>query len=180
MDNFIGEIRLFAGNFPPLGWAFCDGSLLSIAQNTALFALIGTTYGGNGQTTFALPDLRGRVPLHQGTQPGTANNYVMGQQAGAETVTLTSNQIPLHSHSASASTAVPPATGSGITLTGPAVYVPAAPAKPKFYAPAGSATVAMSAQAIQPAGGNQPHDNMAPFLAVSFIIAIEGIFPSQN
>lgn len=180
MDNFIGEIRLFAGNFPPLGWAFCDGSQLSIAQNTALFALIGTTYGGNGQTTFALPDLRGRVPLHQGTQPGTGNSYVMGQQAGVETVTLTSNQIPSHNHSASASTAVPPATGTGINLTGPTSYVPAAPAKPKFYAPAGSSAVAMSPQAIQPAGGSQPHDNMAPFLALSFIIAIEGIFPSQN
>lgn len=180
MDNFIGEIRLFAGNFPPLGWAFCDGSLLSIAQNTALFALIGTTYGGDGQTTFGLPDLRGRVPLHHGTQPGTGNSYDMGQQAGVETVTLTSNQIPSHNHSASASTAVPPATGTGISLTGPAPYVPAAPAKPKFYAPAGTGTVAMSPQSIQPAGGNQPHNNMAPFLALSFIIAIEGIFPSQN
>ncbi|WP_426335718.1 phage tail protein [Pseudoduganella sp. R-31] len=180
MDNFIGEIRLFAGNFPPLGWAFCDGSLLSIAQNTALFALIGTTYGGNGQTTFALPDLRGRVPLHQGTQPGTANTYVMGQQAGVETVTLASNQLPSHNHSASASTAVPPATGTGINLTGPTTYVPAAPAKPKFYAPAGSSMVPMSPQAIQPAGGNQSHNNMAPFLALSFIIAIEGIFPSQS
>lgn len=180
MDNFIGEIRLFAGNFPPLGWAFCDGSLLSIAQNTALFALIGTTYGGDGLTTFGLPDLRGRVPLHHGTQPGTGNSYAMGQQAGVETVTLNSNQIPSHNHSASASTAVPPATGAGINLTGPAPYVPAAPAKPKFYAPAGTGTVAMSPQAIQPAGGNQPHNNMAPFLALSFIIAIEGIFPSQN
>jgi microcystin-dependent protein len=180
MDNFIGEIRLFAGNFPPLGWAFCDGSLLSIAQNTALFALIGTTYGGNGQTTFALPDLRGRVPLHQGTQIGTGNSYVMGQQAGTETVTLTGSQIPSHSHSASASTAAPPTTGTGINLTGPTAYVPAAPAKPRFYAPAGSSMVAMSAQAVQPTGGNQPHNNMAPFLALSFIIAIEGIFPSQN
>lgn len=180
MDNFIGEIRLFAGNFPPLGWAFCDGSLLSIAQNTALFALIGTTYGGDGQTTFALPDLRGRVPLHHGTQLGTGNSYVMGQQGGSETVSLTSSQIPSHNHSASASTAVPPATGTGISLTGPGTFVPAAPAKPKFYAPAGSSTVAMSPQAIQPAGGNQPHNNMAPFLAVSFIIAIEGIFPSQS
>jgi microcystin-dependent protein len=180
MDNFIGEIRLFAGNFPPLGWAFCDGSLLSIAQNTALFALIGTTYGGNGQTTFALPDLRGRVPLHQGTQIGTGNSYVMGQQAGTETVTLTGSQIPSHSHSASASTAAPPTTGTGINLTGPTAYVLAAPAKPRFYAPAGSGMVAMSAQAVQPTGGNQPHNNMAPFLALSFIIAIEGIFPSQN
>jgi len=177
MDNFLGEIRLFAGNFPPQGWAFCDGALLSIAQNDALFALIGTTYGGDGQSTFALPDLRGRVPLHQGTLAG--NSYVIGQKAGVESVTLTSNHLPAHSHAAGASSAVPPATGSGINLAGPAAYVPAAPAKPRFYAPAGSSTVTMSPQAIQPAGGNQPHDNMAPFLAVSFIIALVGIFPSQ-
>jgi len=177
MDNFIGEIRLFAGNFPPQGWAFCNGALLAIAQNDALFALIGTTYGGDGQSTFALPDLRGRVPLHQGSLAG--NSYVIGQQAGVESVTLTGNQIPAHSHSASASTALPPATGSGINLTGPATYVPAAPAKPKLYAPAGASPVAMSPQAIQPSGGNQAHNNMAPFLAVSFIIALEGIFPSQ-
>ncbi len=178
MENYIGEIRLFAGNFPPRGWAFCNGALMSIAQNSPLFSLIGTTYGGDGQTTFALPDLRGRVPLHQGSLSG--NSYVIGQQAGVETVTLTSNQIPSHSHSASASTALPPATGSGIDLTGPSPYVPAAPAKPRFYAPAGSGPVAMAAQAIQPSGGNQPHNNMAPFLAVSFIIALEGIYPSQN
>jgi microcystin-dependent protein len=178
MDNFLGEIRLFAGNFPPRGWAFCDGALMAIAQNDALFALLGTTYGGDGQSTFALPDLRGRVPLHQGSLAG--NNYVIGQRAGVESVTLTPDQLPAHNHSASASTAPPPPTGSGINLTGPGAYVPAAPAKPRFYAPAGSGTVAMSPQAIQPAGGNQPHDNMAPFLAVSFIIALEGIFPSQN
>jgi len=177
MDNFLGEIRLFAGNFPPQGWAFCNGALLAIAQNDALFALLGTTYGGDGQSTFALPDLRGRVPLHQGTLAG--NNYVIGQQAGVESVTLTTGQIPAHSHTASASTALPPATGAGISLTGPGAYVPAAPAKPKFYAPAGSSAVAMSPQAIQPTGGSQAHNNMAPFLAVSFIIALEGIFPSQ-
>lgn len=178
MTPFIGEIRMFGGNFPPRGWAFCDGSLLSIAQNEALFVLLGTIYGGDGQTTFALPDLRGRVPLHQGTLAG--NNYVMGQRAGVESVTLTAAQLPPHSHSASASTAPPPATGSGIQLDGATPYVPAAPAKPRFYAPAGSATVAMSGQAIQPSGGNQPHNNMAPFLALSFIIALEGIFPTQG
>lgn len=177
MDNFLGEIRLFAGNFPPQGWTFCDGALLSIAQNDALFALIGTTYGGDGQSTFALPDLRGRVPLHQGTLAG--NNYVIGQKAGVESVTLTNSQLPAHSHAAGASTAVPPSAGSGVNLAGAAAYVPAAPAKPRLYAAAGSSTVAMSPQAIQPSGGNQPHDNMAPFLAVSFIIALAGIFPSQ-
>jgi microcystin-dependent protein len=178
MDNFLGEIRLFAGNFPPRGWAFCDGALIAIAQNDALFALLGTTYGGDGQSTFALPDLRGRVPVHQGSQGG--NNYVIGQRAGVESVTLTTSQLPAHNHSAGASTAPPPPTGTGINLTGPGAYVPAAPAKPKLYAPAGSSTVAMAPQAIQATGGNQPHDNMTPFLAVSFIIALEGIFPTQN
>ena len=178
MTPFIGEIRMFGGNFPPVGWAFCNGGLLLISQNEALFALIGTTYGGDGVSTFALPDLRGRVPLHQGALAG--NNYVMGQRAGVESVTLLAANLPPHSHSAYASTAAPPATGSGINLNGPNAYVPAAPAKPKFYAAAGSPTVSMSSQAIQPSGGNQPHDNMAPFLAISFIIALEGIYPIQD
>lgn len=178
MTPFIGEIRMFGGNFAPIGWAFCNGSLLSIAENEALYYLLGTMYGGDGVTTFALPDLRGRVPLHQGTLAG--NSYVMGQQAGAESVTLLPANLAPHSHSAFASSAAPPATGSGISLTGPGAYVPAASAKPKLYAAAGAPTVAMSGQAIQPTGGNQPHENMAPFLAVSFIIALEGIFPSAG
>lgn len=173
MDPFIGEIRVFCGNFAPHGWALCDGQILSIAQNTALFALLGTTYGGNGQTTFALPDLRGRVPLHQGF------NHVMGQVDGVENVTLIASEIPAHSHQVAASTAVPPATGTGIDLTAAPVQVPAALGKPRLYAPAG-ATVPMAAQAVGMAGSSQPHNNMAPFLAMNFIIALEGIFPSRS
>lgn len=178
MTPFIGEIRMFGGNFPPLGWAFCNGSLLLISQNEALYALIGTIYGGDGVNTFALPDLRGRVPLHQGSLAG--NNYIPGQKAGVESVTLLPANLPLHSHAAYASTAAPPVTGSGISLTGASAYVPAAPAKPRLYAAAGAATVGMAGQTIQPSGGNQPHNNMAPFLAISFIIALEGIYPTQG
>lgn len=178
MTPFIGEIRMFAGNFPPNGWAFCDGALYPIEQHEALFALIGTTYGGNGQTNFGMPDMRGRVPIHQGSLAG--NTYLQGQKVGAESVTLSAANLPAHSHAAYACTAAPPLTGSGISLTGASAYVPAAPAKPKFYAAANAATVAMAPQAIQYSGGNQPHSNMAPFLAINFIIALEGIFPSQG
>jgi microcystin-dependent protein len=168
---------MFCGNFAPVGWAFCDGNLMPIAQFDALFNLIGTTYGGDGQTTFGLPDLRGRAPIHQGTQQG--NSYQVGESSGVETVTLTAAQIPAHSHSVGASSGAPAAAGTGVDLLGAIAYVPASPTpKPKMYAPPG-ATVAMSSAAIASAGGSQPHNNMAPFLAVNFIICLEGIFPSQ-
>ncbi len=163
---FIGEIRMFGGNFAPAGWAFCDGQLLPISENTALFNLIGTTYGGDGQSTFALPDLRGRVPVHQSTF------YTIGQVGGVETVTLTTNQMPAHGHAAQAS------TDQG-TQGNPAGNVLANSQGAKPYiedVPTG----AMSAQSIGPAGGSQPHDNLAPFLCVSFIISLFGIFPSQT
>lgn len=164
-EAFIGEIRMFGGNFPPLGWAFCDGQLLSIAENTALFALIGTTYGGDGQTTFALPDLRGRIPLHQG------NGYAMGQVGGSETVTLILNQTPAHSH-------VPTAqSGTGVQSS-PTNGVWAASSLNQFTT--NSPNVAMNAAAVGIAGGSQPHDNMMPFLVLSYIIALEGLFPSRN
>jgi microcystin-dependent protein len=178
MDPFLGEIRLFCGNFAPRGWAFCDGTLLALAANTALFSLLGTQYGGNGQTNFALPDLRGRVPVHQGTLQGAT--YVMGQVAGVENVTLLSSQIPSHTHLMSASTETPSAVGSGINLTGSTVYVPSSVPKPQCYAPDGSPLAAMYAQAVSQTGGNQPHNNMAPFLALNFIIALEGVFPSRS
>ena len=170
-DPFIGEVRMFAGNFAPLGWAFCSGQLLAISQNDALFALLGTTYGGDGVTTFALPDLRGRVPIHQGTGPGLSN-HVIGELGGAETVTLASNQLPTHSHSQPASTdAATPAAGP----TG----APASSATTSFY---GTATPAinMSPSAVGAAGSGQSHSNMAPFTALSYIIALFGIFPSRN
>ncbi|HJU99510.1 MAG TPA: tail fiber protein [Burkholderiaceae bacterium] len=177
-DPFIGEIRMFAGNFAPQGWAFCDGAILSIAENDALFALIGTTYGGDGQSTFALPDLRGRVPVHQGSLAG--NYYVLGQQGGSETVTLTHHQIPAHNHLVGASSAMPPATGTGIEVTVVTPYVPASPgAKPKLYVAPGM-PAPMYAGAVTASGGSQPHNNMAPYLGVHFIISLFGIFPSQS
>jgi microcystin-dependent protein len=169
-EPFIGEIRIFAGNFAPLGWAFCDGQLLPIATYEALFALIGTTYGGDGQTTFALPDLRGRGPIHQGTGPGLTPR-TMGETLGQEAVTLTTAQAPVHSH--------PWATApNGGTSKLPSGYL--APSTSLAYAAAGGPTTALASTTIAAAGGAQPHENMAPFLTLSFIIALEGIFPSPS
>ena len=167
---FIGEIRMFGGNFAPAGWAFCNGSLIPISQNDTLFNLIGTTYGGDGQTTFALPDLRGRVPLHQGQGPGLTG-YIQGENGGTETATLTSNQMPAHRHAF---------VGNG-AATGdlPAGKVVASPAASNLFT-ATAPGAALAPAAMQAAGGNQPHDNMMPYLAVSFIISLFGIFPSQN
>jgi microcystin-dependent protein len=166
---FVGEIRMFGGNFAPAGWAFCDGQLLSIAENEVLFALIGTTYGGDGQSTFALPDLRSRVPLHQGQGPGLSPR-VIGSMGGSETVALTASQLPTHSHrlaSASGATLGDP-TGDAVANTGAAA----------MYG-GGAANVAMDPAASVAAGGNQPHNNLMPYLGVSFIISLFGIFPSQ-
>lgn len=167
---FIGEIRMFGGNFAPVGFAFCDGQLLPIDQYDALFSLIGTTYGGDGQTTFALPDLRGRIPVHTGQGAGLPN-YVLGQLGGSETVTLTAQQLPVHTHAAQAQ------SGAG-NQPGPAGGLWAASGQNQFSASAPS--VGMSPAAVGPAGGSQPHDNMMPFQVASFIIALEGIFPSQS
>lgn len=165
MSNpFIGEIRMFGGNFAPAGWAFCDGSLLPISQNDALFNLIGTTYGGDGVNTFALPDLRSRVPVHVG--PG----FALGQSGGAETVTLTVNQIPAHSH-------VPQAKSTQGSQPSPQNNVWALSGSNQFTNTAPSIT--MAANAMGQSGGSQPHDNMIPFLAVNFILSLFGIFPAQ-
>ncbi|MBZ5523042.1 MAG: tail fiber protein [Acidobacteriia bacterium] len=166
---FIGEIRMFGGNFAPAGWAFCDGSLMPISGNDALFQLIGTTYGGDGVTTFALPDLRSRVPLHAGSLAG--NTYILGQSGGAETVTLTTSQIPAHSH-------VPLANSVQGTANGPGGNVWAnSPTNNQFSN--GAPTLIMHPSTIGQTGGSQPHDNMIPFLAVNFILSLFGIFPSQ-
>lgn len=162
---FIGEIRMFGGNFAPAGWAFCDGSLQQIAQNDALFSLIGTTYGGDGQTTFALPDLRSRVPVHVG--PG----FVLAQTGGAETVTLTTSQIPAHSH-------VPQCNAGNGNAQGPGGGVWAQPSTGTIYSDV-APSLGMDPAAIQSAGGSQPHDNMVPFLVVNFILSLFGVFPSQ-
>jgi microcystin-dependent protein len=165
-EPFVGEIRLFAGNFAPLNWAFCDGQLLSIAQNEVLFQLIGTTYGGDGQSTYALPDLRGRVPVHQG------NGYVQGQSGGQETVTLTGAQMPAHSHAMYASGAPASATHGPSEVLGSSATM-------NFYG-SGAPNMAMDPNALTPAGGGQPHDNMPPFVALNYIISLFGVFPSQN
>jgi microcystin-dependent protein len=167
-EPFIGEIRMFGGNFAPRGWAFCNGQLLSISQNTALFSLIGTFYGGDGQTTFALPDLRSRVPMHQGQGPGLTA-YGVGEQAGTETVTLITSQMPAHNHVVNAS-------NGPVNSTRPANAVPA---KGGSYTTANPDTT-MHPAAVGSAGGSQPHGNRQPSLCVSFIIAMEGIFPSRN
>ncbi len=170
-NPYLGEIRLFAGNFAPLNWAFCNGQLLSIAQNDALFSLIGTIYGGDGVQTFALPNLQSRVPVHQGQGPGLSNHTV-GEMAGEENVTLTINQIPAHTH-------VAQANANAGTLASPAGNVWAG-ANDSPFAPPASANTTLAPGALGNAGGSQPHDNMVPFLAVNFIISLAGIFPSQG
>jgi microcystin-dependent protein len=168
---FVGEIRMFGGSFAPAGWAFCDGSLIPISENDTLFNLIGTTYGGDGENTFALPDLRGRIPIHQGQGPGISN-YLIGERAGVEDVTLTTQQIPLHNHSLLASTAAATsASPSGnILATSPTIasYV------------IDVAGPQLAAGAVVGAGGSQPHVNLMPFQCISFIISLFGIFPTQT
>ena len=165
-DPYLGEVRLFAGNFAPLDWAFCDGQTLSIAENTALFSLVGTTYGGDGQTTFMLPDLRGRVPVHQGPF------YVAGQAGGAESVALLPAQMPPHTHAMRAS------TDAASVAHGPSEVLGSSTAM-KLYG-TGAPTMAMDPNAITPAGGGQPHENMPPFVAMNYIIALYGIYPTQS
>jgi microcystin-dependent protein len=174
-EPFIGQIMMFGGNFAPRGWALCNGQLLPIAQNTALFSILGTTYGGNGQTTFALPNLQGRVAIHPGQSPGTSP-YTLGETAGTEQVTLLSNQIPPHNHPLMANsgnaehptptnnvlaTATDSQGGTGLTY-------------------AASANTTMAPNAIGPNSGGQPFSVVQPFQCVNFIIALEGIFPSRN
>jgi microcystin-dependent protein len=174
-EPFLGEIRMFGGNFAPRGWAFCNGQILAIAQNTALFSLLGTTYGGNGQTTFALPDLRGRVPMHWGQGPGLTPRS-LGETGGSENVTLLSNQMPAHTHSLNANTNQGETFSPGGGVAAAAVDSSQQPLN--IYSTTANTT--MSPQAIAAAGGSQPHDNMQPFECVSFIIALEGIYPSRN
>ena len=168
---FIGEIRMFGGNFAPAGWAFCDGQLIPISENDALFTLIGTTYGGDGQETFALPNLQSRVPIHAGTGP-SGTTYQLAEMAGTEQETLTVQQIPSHTHAFLGST-------TAATLTSPKDSVVATSAQVAYLTIA-TASVAMNANAITPAGGSQPHENCQPFLCINFIISLFGIFPRQT
>jgi len=166
---YIGEIRMVGFNFAPIDWALCNGQLLPISQNDALFNLIGTTYGGDGQNTFALPNLQSRIPFHMGSNAG--NTLILGELAGTETVTLTTNQLPIHTHSLAASSA-------GGTQASPAGGLWAQSILEQFSTEAKSHT--MDPSTIAATGGGQPHDNMPPFLVVNFIIALYGIYPSQN
>ena len=172
-DPYLGQIMCAGFTFAPRGWAELNGQILSIAQNTALFALLGTTYGGNGQTTFALPDMRGRVLMHAGQGPGLTSRD-QGESAGTETVTLNAAQLPAHSH-----TVTPMGSPSDATLQSPANGVPATKARTTLYAP-GPGTVPMSPVLTSPAGSNSPVPNMQPYLAVRCFIAIQGVFPPRD
>lgn len=170
-EPFIAEIRIFAGNFAPRSWAFCNGQLLPISQNTALFSLIGTTYGGDGRTTTALPNLQDRLPMHPGNGPGLTSRR-LGENGGADTATLTTNQIPPHSHSARGTEAAP-------NINSPTGALPAV--APIYNSTAGSTKVNMSADAMGAStGGGGAHNNRQPFLALNFIIALQGLFPSRS
>ncbi|RNB89479.1 phage tail protein [Brevibacillus fluminis] len=169
MVPYVGEIRMFGGNFPPVGWAFCDGQILPISGNEALYTLLGTTYGGDGVTTFALPDYRGRIPVNNGVNPRTGTNYPLGQLGGTETVTLTTSNLPPHTHAVNVSSqegTIDTPSGSFFAKNVQA-YSTAAP------------TAQMASGTISATGGSQPHDNMMPYLPVSYIIALEGAFPSS-
>lgn len=174
-DPFVGEIRMFAGNFAPTGWATCDGQLLPISQNTALFSLLGTYYGGDGKTTFALPDLQDSVPIHHGQGVGLSQRF-LGERSGTPFVTLLESEMPVHSHSINASNQQgdvqqPTATTSLARPSGALPFVAGSPAPP---------AVPMAFQSLSPAGGSLPHNNMMPYLTVTFIIAMQGIFPPRN
>ena len=176
MEAFIGTIILFAGNYAPNGWAFCDGQLLNVNQQEALFAVIGSTYGGDGKTTFALPDLRGRLPMGMGQGPGLTSRP-MGEQAGVESVALLLSQVPAHSHPLNASSqsadlndptgAVLAQTVDALLAAGPPLYTKNSP------------NATMAATSIAPAGGSQPHENMPPYLSLNYVICLDGIYPSH-
>ncbi len=171
-EPFVGEIRMFAGSFAPRGWAFCDGQLQAISQNDALFSLLGTIYGGDGRTTFGLPDLRGRIPIHAGTGPGLSPRR-LGAKGGVEKVTLTVNQLPSHKHDARASAA---AASSG----SPVNNVSASTSPTNIYSTALAVSQNMNGAAISQSGGSQSHTNLMPALCVNFIIALFGIYPSRT
>lgn len=175
-DQFVAEIRIFAGNFAPKGWAFCNGQLLPISQNTALFSLLGTTYGGDGRTNFALPNLQGAAPLHAGQGPGLSLRD-LGQSGGQQTVTLLESQIPAHAHSLQGG------SGNGdLDTPDNNTWCEAHTGKSpiEMYAPNSANNILMNPSALSQAGGNLPHNNMPPFLTLNFIIALQGIFPPRQ
>jgi microcystin-dependent protein len=181
-NAFIGEIRMFAGTFAPQGWALCDGQLMPISENDALFNLIGTTYGGDGQSTFGLPNLQSRVPLHLGTNAG--QSFALAEAGGVESVTLTVNQLPSHNHpllAASAAQGGAVAVPAANTVLADEQLNPAPNPAPFAYLPFNNVTqVPLATNSIAASGGNQPHDNMQPFLTINFIISLFGIYPPPN
>jgi microcystin-dependent protein len=172
MNPYLGEIRIFGGNFAPKGWALCDGQLLSISSNAALFSILGTTYGGDGRQTFALPNLRSRVPIDWGQGPGLSQ-YTLGQAAGVENVTLNQPLLPRHNHTMGTLSAPG-------TTDRPNTQLLAQPTSGNAYGPAPSDGSALNPAAIGLAGGNQPHANLQPYLVVNFIIALQGIYPPRG
>lgn len=171
-DPFVAEIRMFPFNFAPRGWAFCGGQLLPLSQNTALFSLLGTTYGGNGKSNFALPNLQGRAPMHPGQGPGLSL-HDLGEEAGVETVTLLESEVPSHTHAQRA--AIDPGD-----LFAPTNNVLATSVGAAMYQPSNALLVNMSDQSLAPSGGDQPHNNMQPYLTVNFCIAMQGVFPPRT
>jgi microcystin-dependent protein len=171
MDPFLGEIRMFAGNYAPRGWALCNGQLLAISANTALFSLLGTYYGGDGRVTFGLPDLRGRVPVDAGQGPGLTNRD-LGEVAGSETVTLTMNEMAQHTHTATGN------QGPGNSASPAGNVWAGSSRRDSTYTP--TPTGALGRDAVGLTGGNQPHANMQPYLTVNFIIALQGIYPPRS
>ncbi len=175
-DPFVAEIRIFPFNFPPTGWAFCDGQLMPLSQNTALFSLLGTTYGGDGKSTFALPNLQGSAPMHPGQGPGLSL-HDLGETGGSETVTLLESEIPAHSHALFTSSA--PADEEG--QKNPTGAVPGAvQATAALYGVLPGSPVQMAPEALAPAGGDQPHNNLMPYLTFYFCIALRGVFPPRS
>lgn len=170
-EPFVGEIRMFAGNFAPRGWAFCDGQLLAVSQNDALFSLYGTIYGGDGRTTFGLPDMRGRIPLHAGTGPGLSERR-LGSKAGAENETITTNQLASHTHDFNAITTIG-------TSDNPAGNLTATPPMARMYR-ASPSNVNFNSNSISNTGGSQSHTNLMPTLCINFILALVGIYPSRQ
>jgi len=172
MDPFVAEIRIFPFNFPPKGWAFCDGQLLPLSQNTALFSLLGTTYGGDGKSNFALPDMQGNAPMHPGQGPGLSL-HDLGETGGSETVTLLQSEIPAHSHNVMANTA--PADNNAPAPT----FVLAQSTGTNAYSSQGS-NATLSVNTLVPAGGSLPHNNMMPYLTLNFCIALQGVYPPRT
>jgi microcystin-dependent protein len=175
-EQFIGEVRMFAGNFAPRNWAFCNGQLLQIAQYSALFSILGTTYGGDGRVTFGLPDLRGRFPIHAGTGPGLTTRY-LGQKSGEETVSLTSQQMPSHTHEAIVHAFS--SEGDSSSPTGN-IMAKSSMGYPDYSMSNPDTTLKSNTVEVLSSGGSQPHNNMPPFQTVNFIIALQGIYPSRN